>query len=287
MRRVATLTFVSLSLMTAASCALDFGSFEFSNSISSGGTNNTGGAGTGGTCEPFCDGGGGTNPGGMGGTGGTGTGATGGMGGTGGMGTGGGVVCNNPNTCPGMDSDCEFRTCEMNLCGTDVAPKETTCNDDGGNVCDGMGNCIPCDNPPTAPGGNMCPAVCTGGCTGNNNEVCVIECNDPNECAAMTLACPADYDCQVECTGANGCAGATVACPATYQCDVNCNGSNACTTINVNCSTDGPCNLSCGNMQCTGGTLTCGNDACAATCQGGAGFPTVVCGNACTCTDNC
>lgn len=284
MRGPAALALAALGVAALASCSLDFDSFDFIQ-FAAGGAGGTGGGGVGGSCEPFCDqGGGGTggSPSGMGGD--AGMGGTGGVG-TGGDGTGGGMDCNNPNQCPpGMDTDCANRTCDMGMCGLELAPAATPCSDDGGDVCDGMGNCVACGSPPTAPGGNMCPAECTGGCEGANNELCVIECDDSNECATQMLTCPADFDCQVNCTGSNGCAMATINCPSTYQCTINCNGSNACVGTDFNCSMDGPCNLSCGNQQCAGGTLTCGSDACGASCQGGVGKPTVTCNDSCNCT---
>jgi len=282
MRHLATLSFAGLSLLAVASCALDFDSFDFIQ-FAAGGAGGSGGdpVGSGG-CVTFCP-----EAGGFGGSpsaGGAGGMGTGGGGGTGGMGTGGGVTCNNPNQCPAMDTDCQTPTCEMNVCGVDYAAKGDLCADNGGDVCDGMGDCIPCGNPPTAPGGNMCPAECTGGCTGSNDEICVIACDEPNECAGATLTCPAGFACQVNCTNDNACANATIACPSTYQCTINCNASNACAGADFDCAMDGPCNLSCGNQQCAGGTLTCGDDACAATCQGGAAKPNVVCNDSCSCT---
>ncbi|MCA9625607.1 MAG: hypothetical protein KC731_41580 [Myxococcales bacterium] len=282
--RSALLGFVAAGLFasSAGACLMSFGDFAFSDQLA--GSGGQGGVSMGpggqGGCV-FCDGsGGGGAQGGMG-SGGSPTGTGGsptGMGGMGGDG-GGPVTCNNPNACPGMDGDCEFRTCENNVCGIGQAAKGTLCNENGGDVCDGMGTCVACGSPPVAPGG-ACPTECTGGCNANK---CFITCDDPSECASANLVCPAGFDCQVTCSGASSCASAIIDCPSLHQCTVVCNAASACASATVNCSADGPCNLGCGNMQCASAVMNCGNDACNATCQGGAAFPTVNCNNACQC----
>ncbi|HHH31769.1 MAG TPA: hypothetical protein ENK57_25935, partial [Polyangiaceae bacterium] len=135
MRNVAALAFASLGVVAVASCTLDFDSFDFIQFAAGGG--GTGGTGVGGGCEPFCDQGAGGTGGSASGVGGEGTGGTGTGAGAGGMaGSGGG--CNNPNQCPpGMDTDCAARTCDMGMCGLDLAAPGAPCNDNGGDVCDG------------------------------------------------------------------------------------------------------------------------------------------------------
>lgn len=65
---------------------------------------------------------------------------------------GGGVVCSGTGTCvqcnsasqcpPGFDTQCQSRTCSANACGVSFAPVGTSCNEDGGTVCDGAGSCV-------------------------------------------------------------------------------------------------------------------------------------------------
>jgi len=68
-----------------------------------------------------------------------------GGGGTGGQGVGGGTTgCENPNECPGADTECGTRTCLNQVCGIDAAPNNTavasqTAGDCQKNVCDGAG----------------------------------------------------------------------------------------------------------------------------------------------------
>ena len=99
-------------------------------------------------------------------------GGEGGIGGTGGAGD----ECSDPADCPGEDTTCAFRTCDDNICGSGLASKGTECTEDGGELCDGMGNCVP------------------GGCIDrqkNGNET-DIDCGG-DEC----LGCGEDQDCLI------------------------------------------------------------------------------------------
>jgi len=53
------------------------------------------------------------------------------------------VQCLVPSDCPGVDSTCQTRTCNANLCGVNLAPAGTPCTENGGTYCDGSGNCVP------------------------------------------------------------------------------------------------------------------------------------------------
>lgn len=87
-----------------------------------------------------------------------GEGASGGDGGTAGDGAstgggvntggGGGAECTEADQCPGVESDCEFRTCEGGVCGIDSELQATACSDGGGQHCDGMGECVPSEGDP-------------------------------------------------------------------------------------------------------------------------------------------
>src|SRR5262249_49400865 len=74
---------------------------------------------------------------------------------------GGGTMCNDSGTCveclgaadcPGVDSECQQRTCTAGACGLSFAPSGTpvstqTSGDCKKNVCDGTGNTISMDDP--------------------------------------------------------------------------------------------------------------------------------------------
>ncbi len=77
--------------------------------------------------------------------------------------------CEKPST------DCLLPTCDNHICGTKTATAGSSCNDSGGTICDGMGNCIPavpcaigetrCDGnvPETCPAGVWLPTDACGG----------------------------------------------------------------------------------------------------------------------------
>lgn len=66
--------------------------------------------------------------------------AAGGSAGSGGAGSssvssGGGTVCSMPSDCPGMDTDCRFRTCDIGICNMQNAMDGAPCDELGGNTC--------------------------------------------------------------------------------------------------------------------------------------------------------
>src|SRR6185369_3375238 len=63
---------------------------------------------------------------------------------TGGSGGAGGGGCATAADCPGMDTDCQTRTCTAGVCGLSFVPKDTpvfqqTPGDCHSSVCDGSG----------------------------------------------------------------------------------------------------------------------------------------------------
>jgi hypothetical protein len=83
----------------------------------------------------------------------------------GGMGGQGGQSC-DVNLCPGTDTTCSKRACEGTECKKVNAPQETKCSEDGGKLCDGMGNCVKCLKKEDCSGSDICqdkkcvPAAC-------------------------------------------------------------------------------------------------------------------------------
>jgi hypothetical protein len=55
------------------------------------------------------------------------------------------VQCNAVSDCPASTTTCKTNTCIANTCGATNAPTGTVCNDSGGLVCDGGGNCVQCN----------------------------------------------------------------------------------------------------------------------------------------------
>jgi len=119
-------------------------------------------------------------PGGSGGT--AGTGGSGGSGGTGGaVGGGGGAGgCESPSDCPGSDTTCRYRTCEQGQCGTEDAPLGTPCTEQGGELCDGNGNCVTAECTDNVKNGNETDVDCGGdSCPPCANG---LECNVYGDC---------------------------------------------------------------------------------------------------------
>ncbi len=124
------------------------------------------------------------------GTGGSVVGPTGGSGGVGGA-----VECDSPSQC-GPNTDCANPLCTDGVCGVFYELFGTACDEDGGELCDGQGNCV--------------PASCTDGLH-NGNETDV-DCGGP-----FCPACANGKDCMIpqDClskfcdsgTGGNGTAG--------------------------------------------------------------------------------
>ncbi|MBM4357991.1 MAG: hypothetical protein FJ096_07760 [Deltaproteobacteria bacterium] len=202
-----------------------------------------------------------------------------------------GVCCNT--TCGGTCSACSaaktglangtcgfvtFATDPDNECGT-FTP-----------LCSGAGACTSCGMTLQAPGG-VCPNECTGGCN-NTTQTCTIACDKTDgQCENAALVCPAGWNCNVLCARKAACKSATVTCPGNYRCDVGCtNDAESCANLSMLCK-NGNCNLACNGGSakdtCTGAQVSCGSNACAATCGVGyldaTKYPKVLANGSCSC----
>ncbi len=141
------------------------------------------------------------------------------------------------------------------------------------------GSSVPCGERPEPPGGT-CPDVCDR-C---EEGVCIFDCVGVNACLLDDLVCPSGFACRVTCSSISSCSYATVTCPDDYACDTSCGATNACAGLELRCAS-GSCSMECDVANaCTGATLECGEGACEATCGGGFQAPSVVCGEACSCS---
>ncbi|MBW2456154.1 MAG: hypothetical protein JRI68_16665 [Deltaproteobacteria bacterium] len=177
-----------LLALLAATCTMDFDEFEhgLSTSTSSGTGGTTSSSGTGGVGGLFNE-------------------------------------CDTPADCNGQDTDCQTVTCQGNTCGFDNAAISTACDDDAGNVCDGLGHCVECITADDCPGSMDCQALeCVGtACddTEMNGDETDVDCggscppceNGDNCLVAddcVSKFCDGDSTCAA-CTGNTDCAGAT------------------------------------------------------------------------------
>jgi hypothetical protein len=119
-----------------------------------------------------------------------------------------------------------------------------------------------------APGAPDAPAdalVCPPACTRCDGDVCVIECIDPNGCAARVV-CPPGMPCRVRCSGAGACPGG-VDCASATACQIQCSTEGTCRGALL-CG-DGPCDISCsGSGSCIAGLNCESSCSCAVTCTG-------------------
>jgi hypothetical protein len=60
-------------------------------------------------------------------------------------GTGVCVACIQPSDCPAQTTTCKTSTCAQSTCGASFTAIGTTCKDNGGQVCDGVGSCVQCN----------------------------------------------------------------------------------------------------------------------------------------------
>lgn len=224
--------------------------------------------------------------------GGGGQGGTGGMAGSGGDGGGGGPACDEPADC-GADTTCLDHTCDGGQCGEAPATLGTSCTEDGGEVCDGQGACVPrsCadtvkNGDETGPdcGGDECPACADG-----------LGCLDDDDCES-TFCDPARSLCGPAKSGGSPCSlpseCASDHCTDGVCCDVAACGSE-CERCDIT-GLEGTCQpdvgASCGDStddECTNPD-TC--DA-AGTCQPNDEQPGTGCGDPtvtlCTAADTC
>jgi len=251
---------VMVSLGAGCGSLLDVEDTNFGDKGGAGGASSAGGAGgevgTGGAGATGATGGTGASGG---------TGATGGSGALGGGGSGGMGECAAPEDCPGVDTTCQFRTCDGVACGTAAAPIDTACTEDGGNVCDGQGACIECNDV------NDCAAtwLCQAG-----------DCVPPQCSNGQQDGTESDVDCGgLECSP----------CPNTLSCNTyaDCFSSFCDVTVCAPCINDGNC-AAVTDSYCAGGTCTpkkvlgdscgAGNQCLTGNCPGDDG---VCCDDAC------
>lgn len=248
---------LSILFITGCGSLLDIDGVEFGDKGGAGGAPSTGGAG-------------GQS---SGGDGGAGTGASGGSGASGaagGGGTGGMGECSAPEDCPGIDTTCQFRTCDGNSCGTADAAIDTACSEDGGAVCDGQGSCVECnDVDDCAPqwlcqAGDCIPPECSNGQQdGTESDV---DCGglDCSPCP-NTLSCNTYADCFSQFCDANVCAPCVDDGSCAPVADSYCAGGS-CTAKKVTGDSCGAANQ-CLSGNCPSDDGVCCDDPCSDTCE--------------------
>lgn len=182
--------------------------------------------------------------------------------------------CDSPVQCPGMDTDCNIRVCENMVCGDADRPAGLPCNDDGGNVCDGMGSCVECvvdmDCEAITDGAcdtmtNTClPAGCMDGLV--NGMETDVDCGGPmcNPCM-NTMDCMLASDCQSNlCNSMMLCEACTLDtdCLATEFCDAG----GVCTPKGIlgdACGDDDECT----SGFCPGDDGVCCDTTCGSLCE--------------------
>jgi plastocyanin len=210
----------------------------------------------------------------------------------------GGTVCNGASacvacltaaTCPGVDNDCQARTCTAGMCGISFVAAGTatatqTPHDCKTSKCDGAGVSSPVNDSLDLPDdSNPCTNdICTAGVPSHtpagSGTVCGagLVCDAVGACTGCVTAatCPGtDTECQTRTCTATVCgfsftaAGTAVAMQSAGDCKKNtCNGSGA--IVSGNDNSDIPVDATnCTNDICTGGvpshTPTAAGSACA------------------------
>ncbi|MEP7122631.1 MAG: plastocyanin/azurin family copper-binding protein [Byssovorax sp.] len=209
------------------------------------------------------------------------------------------VQCTVPTTCPGVDGECQVRTCTAGVCGIALTPAGTAAatqiaGDCMANKCDGAGASKPVvDDLDLPDDSNPCTNdVCTSGAPSHTpaagGTVCGAgqACNGAGACTGCVLAatCPgSDTECQTRTCVASTCgfnftaAGTAVSMQTPGDCKKNfCNGTGgiAPATDNSDVPVDG---VTCTSDVCTGGVpsnppvasgLACAQNG-GAVCNGG------------------
>lgn len=164
------------------------------------------------------------------------------------------IGCLAADECPGMDGECQSRTCNAGICGFDFTTagtpisvqtqgdcQEVQCNGTGGTTSVALDSDVPADD------GNVCTtSVCTMGTPGQMDVMDGTSCNDGSACTQTDT-------CQMgTCTGGN-----PVVCSALDQCHV--------------AGTCDPMTGTCSNPNANNGTTCDDGDACTQTdtCQTG------------------
>ncbi|MEP7123035.1 MAG: hypothetical protein ABJE95_19060, partial [Byssovorax sp.] len=212
------------------------------------------------------------------------------------------VQCVTASTCPGMDTQCQTRTCVANMCGFSFAASGTptaaqTAGDCQKNQCNGAGAIVAvADNTDLPVDGNQCTSdVCTAGVPSNpptaSGSACAqgngTLCNGSGQCVQCVTAstCPGmDTQCQTRTCVASMCgfsftaAGTPTSAQTAGDCKQNqCNGSGAIVSANQNADVPVDGNL-CTSDVCTQGVPSNPPVQAGSSCGGG-----LVCNGSGTC----
>lgn len=160
--------------------------------------------------------------------------------------------CTDASDCPMSATKCGTPVCNNGVCDTDDAPKDSACDDGGGQVCDGKGACVECTNvdfhcPPPA---NECelPACTAGKCVAT-----------PVSQSTPTTAGQTTGDCKlVVCDGMGG--------TEAVDDDDPLDDMNDCTMDTCVAGVNTPVNASPGAACATLGGKVCGSGSKAGTC---------------------
>jgi hypothetical protein len=190
------------------------------------------------------------------------------------------VACNSPTQCPGVDNDCQARSCTAHVCditfsvaGTPRAAPFQTAGDCHLVVCDGAGSSSPpqIDDTDLPDDGNKCTKdVCTNGVIGHPFEAINTACGNNSACNAVgQCGCANDAACVVPNTcGGGGPTGTPFVCGCTLKTCANLN--KTCGTVTDGCFTTQGCDN--GTKEGTETDIDCGGGAagtCGNTCAPG------------------
>ncbi len=162
------------------------------------------------------------------------------------------VECLLSDDCPASPVDCKYRSCQGGSCQFPNRRSGFVCNDDGGNVCDGAGNCVECVDDVQCSGTprpycntstNTCVRCLTNG-----------DCDDRNDCTTD------------RCTASNTCSNRNVSAGTSCSGGV-CDGAGACVECrtNTHCDDGNPCTFD----TCSSGTCSNVNRMAGVSCPGG------------------
>jgi hypothetical protein len=118
-----------------------------------------------------------------------------------------------------------------------------------------------------------CPATKPSVCTFCQDGSCNLICTGTS--CQTTITCPPGLVCNISCVGNAICDTAIIDCTQAAGCAVTCDGDHACRDAQIKCGS-GPCLLTCKSHDHACGEktlLSCGNDYCGVTCEGGVKGP--------------
>lgn len=205
---------------------------------------------------------------------------------TGGGGTGGEPECVLPSECPGIDKDCEIRSCDGGMCGTTDIPEGGPCFNTPDEVCDALGKCVECITAAQCDGAEVChpsnrcvPATCINNMLDPGETG--VDCGGPDcvECPNGE-PCLVPSDCESVFCDLNGGGGGQGGAPAMGVCapcsnDGDCAGDEYCDPADNGgtCKPKGglgdPCggDNQCLSGQCPSDDSVCCDDACGSDCE--------------------